>query len=227
MSHHAWEARTIPSVAYTDPEVAWMGLTETEAKAKGVEYDKAVFNWGASGRALGMGREEGLTKILFAKETQEGPGRRHRRHQRRRADRGDRAGAGDGRRRRGPQPHDPRPPDPVRDDLLRGRDRRRHDHRSAAGQAVGRGVPHLAPRRRGEVVGRRPAGEGAADAVAPLLVPRPALAGRGQTAAELRTPRPGPTSVLKAFISARKGAAIKCRRAAQSTKSVPRNLSSV
>jgi dihydrolipoamide dehydrogenase len=67
MSHHIWDARTIPSVAYTDPEVAWMGLTETEAKATGVEYDKAVFNWGASGRALGMGREEGLTKILFAK----------------------------------------------------------------------------------------------------------------------------------------------------------------
>src|SRR4051812_31048826 len=67
MTHHVWEARTIPSVAYTDPEVAWMGLTETEAKAKGIEYEKAVFNWGASGRALGMGREEGLTKLLFAK----------------------------------------------------------------------------------------------------------------------------------------------------------------
>ena len=71
MSHHAWEARTIPSVAYTDPEVAWMGLTETEAKAKGIAYDKAVFNWAASGRALGMGREEGLTKLLFAKGTKE------------------------------------------------------------------------------------------------------------------------------------------------------------
>ncbi len=68
-SHHAWEARTIPSVAYTDPEVAWMGLTENEAKAKGIAYDKAVFNWSASGRALGMGRPEGLTKLLFAKET--------------------------------------------------------------------------------------------------------------------------------------------------------------
>src|SRR5204863_4452822 len=69
MSHHAWEARTIPSVAYTDPEVAWMGLTETEAKAKGVAYDKAVFNWSVSGRALGMGREEGVTKVLFAKDS--------------------------------------------------------------------------------------------------------------------------------------------------------------
>ena len=67
MEHHAWEARTIPSVAYTDPEVAWMGISEPEAKEKGIEYDKAVFPWAASGRALGMGREEGLTKILFEK----------------------------------------------------------------------------------------------------------------------------------------------------------------
>lgn len=69
MAHHAWEARTIPSVAYTDPEVAWMGLSEPEARAKGVEYEKAVFPWAASGRAIGMGREEGLTKILFEKGT--------------------------------------------------------------------------------------------------------------------------------------------------------------
>jgi dihydrolipoamide dehydrogenase len=69
IAHHAWEARTIPSVAYTDPEVAWMGLSEPEAKAKGVEYEKAVFPWAASGRAIGMGREEGLTKILFEKGT--------------------------------------------------------------------------------------------------------------------------------------------------------------
>jgi dihydrolipoamide dehydrogenase len=67
MDHHAWEARTIPSVAYTDPEVAWMGLQEPEAKAQGIEYDKAVFPWAASGRALGMGREEGLTKVLYEK----------------------------------------------------------------------------------------------------------------------------------------------------------------
>ncbi len=67
MSHHAWDARTIPSVAYTDPEVAWMGLSEPEAKAQGIEYEKAVFPWAASGRALGMGREEGLTKMIYAK----------------------------------------------------------------------------------------------------------------------------------------------------------------
>jgi dihydrolipoamide dehydrogenase len=67
ISHHVWEARTIPSVAYTDPEVAWMGLSEADAKAQGIEYDKMVFPWAASGRALGMGREEGLTKILYSK----------------------------------------------------------------------------------------------------------------------------------------------------------------
>jgi len=69
MHHHAWDARTIPSVAYTDPEVAWMGLSEPEAKAQGIEYEKAVFPWAASGRALGMGREEGLTKLVFEKGT--------------------------------------------------------------------------------------------------------------------------------------------------------------
>jgi len=56
---------TIPSVAYTDPEVAWMGLTETEAKAKGIAYEKGLFPWAASGRALGIGRDEGMTKLLF------------------------------------------------------------------------------------------------------------------------------------------------------------------
>jgi len=60
-----FDAMTIPSVAYTDPEVAWMGLTETEAKAKGIEYEKGAFPWAASGRALGIGRDEGMTKLLF------------------------------------------------------------------------------------------------------------------------------------------------------------------
>ena len=60
---------SIPSVAYTDPEVAWMGLTETEAKAKGIAYEKGAFPWAASGRALCIGRDEGLTKLLFEPET--------------------------------------------------------------------------------------------------------------------------------------------------------------
>jgi dihydrolipoamide dehydrogenase len=52
-------------VAYTDPEVAWMGLTETQAREQGVEHEKAVFPWSASGRALSLGRDDGLTKLLF------------------------------------------------------------------------------------------------------------------------------------------------------------------
>jgi len=66
----AFDARTIPSVAYTDPEVAWMGLTETEAKEKDIPYEKASFPWAASGRALGMGREDGVTKLLYDPDTQ-------------------------------------------------------------------------------------------------------------------------------------------------------------
>lgn len=64
-----FEALTIPSVAYTDPEIAWMGLTENQAKADGIEYDKGAFPWAASGRSLSIGRNEGLTKILCDKET--------------------------------------------------------------------------------------------------------------------------------------------------------------
>ena len=60
----AFDARAIPSVAYTDPEVAWMGLTETDARAAGIEYEKGVFPWAASGRALSLGRDDGLTKLL-------------------------------------------------------------------------------------------------------------------------------------------------------------------
>ena len=62
-------ASVIPSVAYTDPEVAWVGMTETEAKAKGLEIEKASFPWAASGRALSIARTEGATKLIFDKET--------------------------------------------------------------------------------------------------------------------------------------------------------------
>ena len=64
-----FDALTIPSVAYTDPEIAWMGLTENQAKAQGIEYEKGAFPWAASGRSLSNGRKEGLTKILADKET--------------------------------------------------------------------------------------------------------------------------------------------------------------
>lgn len=66
---HFFEPRCIPSVAYTDPEVAWVGLTENEAKAKGIRYEKGVFPWAASGRSLSMGRDEGITKLLFDPDT--------------------------------------------------------------------------------------------------------------------------------------------------------------
>ncbi len=65
----AFQALTIPSVAYTDPELAWMGLTETQAQAQGIAYEKATFPWAASGRAIGIGRREGLTKILVHPDT--------------------------------------------------------------------------------------------------------------------------------------------------------------
>jgi len=64
-----FDARAIPSVAYTDPEVAWAGVTENEARAAGVRYGKGVFPWAASGRSLTLGRSEGLTKVLFDEAT--------------------------------------------------------------------------------------------------------------------------------------------------------------
>ena len=65
----AFDARVIPSVAYTDPEIAWVGVTEGEAKARGLEFGVGKFPWAASGRALGMGRSEGFTKLLFDPKT--------------------------------------------------------------------------------------------------------------------------------------------------------------
>ena len=64
-----FDARVIPAVAYTDPEIAWVGLTETEAKAKDIPYEKASFPWAASGRSLALGRDDGMTKLLFDKDT--------------------------------------------------------------------------------------------------------------------------------------------------------------
>jgi dihydrolipoamide dehydrogenase len=66
---HYFDPACIPSVAYTDPEVAWVGVTENEAKAKGLQYGKGVFPWAASGRALSVGRDEGLTKLIFDEKT--------------------------------------------------------------------------------------------------------------------------------------------------------------
>lgn len=66
---HYFEPKCIPNIAYTDPEVAWVGLTEEQAKAQGLDYDKGVFPWLASGRSLGLGREEGISKLIFDKKT--------------------------------------------------------------------------------------------------------------------------------------------------------------
>jgi len=68
--NRVFDAQVIPSVAYTDPEVAWAGVTETEAKAKGIKYEKGVFPWAASGRALSNARSEGITKLLFDPDDQ-------------------------------------------------------------------------------------------------------------------------------------------------------------
>ena len=65
----SFDALAIPSVAYTDPEVAWAGFTETEALEQGIDVEKATFPWAASGRALGMSRGEGLTKVIFDRES--------------------------------------------------------------------------------------------------------------------------------------------------------------
>jgi dihydrolipoamide dehydrogenase len=65
----AFDAKVIPAVAYTDPEIAWVGLTETDALASGVAYERSSFPWAASGRSLGMGRSDGATKLLFDPET--------------------------------------------------------------------------------------------------------------------------------------------------------------
>lgn len=66
---HAFDPKAIPNVAYTDPEVAWVGMTEQQAKEQGVEYETGVFPWMASGRALSMNRDEGITKMIFDKKT--------------------------------------------------------------------------------------------------------------------------------------------------------------
>jgi len=64
-----FDAKQIPSVAYTDPEVAWAGLTEEQCKAQGIAYEKGLFPWAASGRAIANGRDEGFTKLLFDAST--------------------------------------------------------------------------------------------------------------------------------------------------------------
>ena len=124
-----FDAKVIPSVAYTDPEVAWVGLTENEAKAKGVKYGKGVFPWAASGRSLSLGRDEGIDQGPVRRGDAPDHRLRHRRPQRRRPDRRGGAGDRDGGGRRGHRPHHPPAPDPVRDHRHGRRDVRGHHHR--------------------------------------------------------------------------------------------------
>ena len=125
----SFDAKAIPSVAYTDPEVAWAGVTETEAKGKGIKYGKAVFPWAASGRSLSLGRDEGLTKTLWDEETPASHRLRHRRTQRRRPHLGGGAVDRDGRRGRGHRPDDSSAPDALGDLRHVGRGLRRHADR--------------------------------------------------------------------------------------------------
>ena len=111
----AFDARCIPSVAYTDPEIAWVGVNETDAKARGIEFGKGMFPWAASGRSLALNRDEGFTKILFDKQTRSRHRRRHRRHQRRRFDRGIGARDRNGSRCRGYRLDHPCPSDAIGD----------------------------------------------------------------------------------------------------------------
>ena len=138
----SWDARSIPSVAYTDPEVAWTGLTETQAKAEEREVETAMFPWAASGRALSMGRARRADQARARAGNASRAGRRHRRRQRGRVAR--RGGAGDRGRvgRRGHRAHDPRAPDAVGDRRLRGRDGRGHDHRPDAEAQAREGVSY-------------------------------------------------------------------------------------
>ena len=133
----AFNARVIPSVAYTDPEIAWVGLTEDQAKAEGVKIEKGLFPWTASGRAIANGRDEGFTKLLFDAEIAPHRRRRHRRHARGRHDRRDRAGHRDGRRRVRYRQDDPPAPDAGREHRPGGGSGARPLHRPAAGQAPG------------------------------------------------------------------------------------------
>ena len=127
-----FDARVIPSVAYTDPEIAWVGVTEDEAKAKGIKVEKGLFPWAASGRAIANGRDEGHTKLLVRRRDAQDRRRRHRRHARGRSHRRDRARDRDGRRRGRHRPDDPSASDAVRIGRPRRRGVRGRVHRPAA-----------------------------------------------------------------------------------------------
>ena len=110
-----FDARVIPSVAYTDPEVAWVGITENEAKSAGVSFGKGVFPWAASGRSLSLGRDEGIDQTAVRRDVRPNHRLWHRRTVCRRSGRRGGAGNRDGRRRGRHQLDDPCAPDTVGD----------------------------------------------------------------------------------------------------------------
>ncbi len=130
----AFDAMTIPSVAYTDPEVAWMGLTETEAKKQGIAYDKASFPLGRERQGAVDRPRRGPDQAALRQGEQTHTRRRHRRRQRGRADRRAGAGAGDGRRHGGHRPHHPSAPDAVGDAVLRRGDGAGQHHRHVSSE---------------------------------------------------------------------------------------------
>ena len=127
-----WDARSIPNVAYTDPEIAWTGLTETRARAEGIAYEKAPFPWAASGALVDPGPRRRPHEAARRARDTAAARRGHRRAQRRRADRRGRARDRGRLRRPGPRPDHPPAPDAVGDPGPCRRDGRRHDHRSHA-----------------------------------------------------------------------------------------------
>ena len=124
---------TIPAVVFTDPEVAWCGLTEAEAKAKGIPVQVSKFPWAASGRALSFDRPEGLTKLIIDPDTERVLGVGHCRAGGGRIDCRGRARRGNGRDGEGPCPGSPSAPHFVRDDHGSRRSvlRPRHTHDGA------------------------------------------------------------------------------------------------
>ena len=111
----AFEPQAIPAVVFTDPEVAWCGLTETEAQKQGRKVEIAKFPWAALGRAVAIDRPDGMTKLDHRSGDRAHPRRRHRRRRRRRTDRRRRARRRDGRARDRPEAHHPPAPDAVGD----------------------------------------------------------------------------------------------------------------
>ena len=131
-----FQPQAIPAVVFTDPEIAWAGLTEAASPPRGAAVEVARYPWAASGRAESLGRTEGLTKLLFDPETERMSGRRNRRRRRRRIDRRRSAGHRDGLHRPRRRRIDPSAPDAQRDAVVRRRGVSRNGHRDLSPSAA-------------------------------------------------------------------------------------------